>query len=80
MWQAVEDECDGYRSCLGCIQVADSDTPLFNAPIAKVRVEDSGDVYKLVDVTDGHVWLTVGTDNAYDYYPSFVFDYEPRPS
>lgn len=27
---------------------------------------------------DGHVWLRIGTDNTDDYYPSFVFFYQPR--
>lgn len=78
-WLVVEDECDGYRSCLGEIKMPDgSTTILFNAPIARVRIEDRGDIYVLVDTTDGHVWLQFGTDNADDYYPGFVFDYSPK--
>lgn len=36
---------------------------------------DSG--YHLVDVKTGNVVLAMGTDNEDDYYPYFVFDYQP---
>ncbi len=35
--------------------------------------------YRLVDVTDGHVWLEFGTYNTEDYYPYFVFRHNPKP-
>jgi len=57
----------------------------FQTPLARVRVEDctSGhygtfDGYNLVDVTDGFVWLTFGTDNCDDYYPMFCFNYQHK--
>lgn len=34
----------------------------------------------LKDVDSGHEWLTVGTDYGEDYYPCFVFYYQPDPS
>ena len=34
--------------------------------------------YLLRDIADGHIWLAVGTANAGDYYPFFVFHYTPR--
>ena len=34
--------------------------------------------YRLVDVTDGHVWLEFGTDNYDDYYPCFIFRHRPK--
>jgi hypothetical protein len=34
--------------------------------------------YRLVDVTDGHVWLEFGTDNYDDYYPCFIFRHTPK--
>ena len=34
----------------------------------------------LTDVESDHVWLTVGTDYGEDYYPCFMFDYQPDPN
>lgn len=34
--------------------------------------------YRLVDVTDGHVWLEFGTHNYDDYYPIFIFRHTPK--
>jgi hypothetical protein len=34
--------------------------------------------YRLVDVTDSHVWLEFGTDNYDDYYPCFIFRHVPK--
>ena len=35
--------------------------------------------WQLVDVATGHVWLTFGTDRMDDYYPCFVFQWNPDP-
>lgn len=84
VFEAVEDESDGYRSYLGSIEVRDpKGLTFFGRPVAKVRIEkvDDGssfDGYQLVDVRDGHVWLRVGTDHADYYYPCFTFQYEVR--
>ena len=34
--------------------------------------------YQLKSTSDGHIWLTFGTDNADDYYPSFTFHWTPK--
>ena len=34
----------------------------------------------VVDVEDGHVWLTFGTEWYDDYYPMFRFEYKPKGS
>jgi hypothetical protein len=93
VWEAVEDPDDGYRSHLGfmaIVQEADRSI-FFQTPIARVRVvhfvgsydTDYGskrdcDFFHLTDADDGHIWLTVGTDNTDDYYPCFTFHYEPK--
>ncbi len=48
----------------------------------KVTYEETGsdELYKLIDTEDGHVWLEFGTHNTDDYYPSFVFNYTPKPN
>lgn len=81
VFEAVENEDDGYRSYLDTVRRASADGLIFrNRPLARVRVEDHDDYtgYKLVDVTDGYVWLEVGTNHDDEYYPSFVFHYSPK--
>ena len=89
IFEAIEDNEDGYRSCMSDIRMKDDTTGLifFNTPLARIRVEERTDSrsqkhrfdgYNLVDVTDGFVWLTLGTDNIDDYYPSFEFYYQHK--
>ena len=94
--EALEDESDGYRSCFGCMRVPPESKVFFPNPIDNVQVvwrekhqlhesleypyTNSGfDGWELV-AADGHVWLRVGTDDAHDYYPCFIFQYSPRVS
>lgn len=89
VWEAVEDESDGYRSMLDVVEQRADIGLFFHAPIARVRVEhipderpgeysDIDDVYYLRDVTDGHVWLRFGTTSVDDYYPAFTFSYQAK--
>lgn len=80
-FEVVEDEEDGYRSSLEEVrEVPLGDMIHFGAPVAEVvvtKIETTRcDGYQLAD-DSGHVWLQVGTDDSYDYYPCFVFDYTP---
>ncbi len=95
VWEAMENENDGYRSSIGDVVLRNDSHELFGKePLARVRIVDVDrpwdrardepydnvdDGYKLVDVQDGHVWLTFGTDNEDDYYPRFVFQYKSKP-
>lgn len=80
VWRTVEDEVDGYRSCLETVEEVLSNAIFFKRSIARVVVRASTEIdgWDLVDVSDGHVWLTFGTDNSDSYYPSFVFRYQPK--
>ena len=89
VFKVLENASDGYRSYMGAINYTDKHTSIFfELPVARVRIEryDSDDGgygavnqgYKLVDVTDGHVWLAFGTDNYDDYYPMFIFRHMPK--
>lgn len=82
VYEAIEDESDGWRSYLGSIETVESDGIFFSIPLAVVRVGefDDGhtDGFSLVDVEDGHVWLEVGTGNYGDWYPYFTFSYYPK--
>lgn len=84
VWAFECDPSDGYRSYLNEIKEASKDAdvgPFFPKPLATVTVrewsgEDS-EGFELVDKS-GHVWLTVGTSESSDYYPSYVFDWQPK--
>lgn len=87
VFDAVEDPADGYRSYLDSINITDSEEAraaiFFRTPVAKVhvwgaRVPENFDGYEFRDIFDGHCWLRIGTANTDDYYPYFVFEYEPR--
>ena len=85
VWLAIENESDGYRSYLGSIEtVGKSNVNLifFKRPLATVRVKHFDDYYsrgfELMDVSDGHIWLRVGTSNYDDCYPCFLFEYNPK--
>lgn len=84
-FEAIEDKDDGYRSYLDSVIIAVIDHTYFKQPIAKVRMERrptsvTNNGWQLVDVTDEHVWLTVGTNNTDNYYPYFTFEYVPKPT
>ncbi len=91
VFEAVEDENDGYRSCLGSVEVRDvAGKVFFKTPLDVVRLSRSSesavpndfsgelDFFRLTSIVDGHVWLEFGTSNSDDYYPCFVFHYRPR--
>jgi hypothetical protein len=86
IFEAIEDPDDGYRSYLGSVEVRPNKTGgaiFFKRALATVELVETGtstyDGFSLVDVKDDHIWLRVGTDTSEDYYPSFVFDYLPKP-
>jgi hypothetical protein len=83
VFEAEEDESDGYRSCLREVHEVTNTGGLifFQTPIAKVVVQEARGIdegFRLLDVLDNHVWLEFGTDNTDDYYPYFVFNYYPK--
>lgn len=82
VFEAIEDEDNGYRSYLQSVEVAQGNIVFPQHKLARVRVEEFCDGYfdgyRLVGVTDGHEWLRFGTDNIDDYYPGFIFYYQPK--
>ena len=83
VYEAVEDEDDGYRSCLNEVVLVDKGSMIFQRRmLARVVVgeADHGDFegWQLIDAKDGHVWLRFGTDHVDDYYPMFTFEYQPK--
>lgn len=90
IYEALEDENDGYRSSLGSVALYEdplltflkhNDDIFFNVPLAKVTIgiTDEGDMdgHEFVDDT-GHTWLIVGTSHSDDWYPCFIFSYRPK--
>lgn len=78
-FEAVEDPDDGYRSWMDCIKVKDDNELIFfRTSLATVKLEQFDEIYQLTDVEDGHIWLQFGTERSDEYYPYFVFAYQPR--
>lgn len=85
VFEAVEDESDGYRSYMEDISTITDPKKLkslifFKKPVDTVKVvrlEGGFEGYELV-ADDGHVWAKIGTDNADDWYPWCVIEYYPR--
>jgi len=78
-FEAVEDECDGYRSCMRELNPIPVDGKIFfGEAIAQLTVERDEELsgHRLVDAS-GHVWLRMGTSRWDDWYPCFTFDYDP---
>ena len=91
VFEVLEDPDDGYRSHMaGVLARSDRDYNFYDKPFARIQIEKiSDDVgsqdtdekmhgYRLVDVEDGHVWLSFGTEWHDDYYPMFSFSYTPK--
>lgn len=89
VFEAVEDENDGYRSMMSELRIIENKENLifFETPVARIRIEkrnegyygdQSFEGYNLVDINDGFIWLTFGTDMSDTYYPSFTFYYQHK--
>ncbi len=82
IYEVVEDPCDDYRSCLKDVLII-SDTALERYFLADVEVLNgfnsrySNEGYTLID-DSGHIWLEFGTDNYDDYYPCFIYNWNPK--
>lgn len=85
---AVEDPSDGYRSSMKKLELGDPG--LVKNTFAPIHVtaafgpsggrdyEDRDEVLEFREVSTGALILEVGTDNADDYYPSFVGNWRPE--
>ncbi len=91
VFEVLMDPDDGLRSHMaGVVARSTRDYNLYEKPIARVQMKklsdekrDTDDVekmhgYEIVDIEDGHVWLTFGTEWNDDYYPLFRFQYTPK--
>lgn len=89
VFEAVENEDDGYRSYLGSVELlgnwkTDHNLIFPRLSFARVTLIECSfgafDGYQIQDLDHHHIWLRFGTDNADDYYPYFVFEYQARPA
>lgn len=90
VFEASEDDCDGYRSSLGDIFERTNERQARTSPLARVRVVYHGHPDYLTDdeVNDfagytledesGHRWAYIGTIEMQDYYPCYRALYNPR--
>jgi hypothetical protein len=83
IFEAIEDENDGYRSYLDSVEARKDEKLVFlGRSFATVVVEEECDGcfdgYVLRDTSDNHIWLKFGTNNTDDYYPYFVFEYQTK--
>lgn len=79
-YTATEDENDGYRSCMAMLEITNK--PLSNKfPVHEVLGSFYGYsnmILEFRDVITGGIVLRVGTNNADDYYPCFVHEFNPQ--
>ena len=86
VFEAIEDPDDGYRSFLDEVRLIPHEEcearglVFFRSPIARVEVVESDvlDGHELIDRSDSHVWLVIGTDHYDQWYPQSVFHYTPK--
>ncbi len=81
---AVEDPDDGYRSYLSCIsrhtgkhQSINGAAPIGRPVTIRHLDEYNKDMIEIIDVSTGHLWARIGTDNTDDYYPYCVLEWNP---
>lgn len=78
---AKEDPDDGYRSSLGSVTIGGS-LPMANtfppAAVTCTHHTEHEDILKFADDETQKVVLEIGTENADDYYPSFVGSFHPE--
>lgn len=82
VFEAKENPSDGYRSYLESVVSAENINLIFydqHLAMVKLVSYDNGEFqgHALVD-KDGHEWLKIGTDSSDDYYPCFIFTYQPK--
>lgn len=90
VYAVLEDDNDGYRSALGCVEERSGEGIFFGTAVDTVIAEPLNepatlrpyrrefDGWVLRSAKDGHEWLRFGTEDYTDYYPCFVFRYSPR--
>ena len=74
-FEAIEDEDDGYRSMMSSLCIVDNIRPTFSE---EVTIGTEYGHTLVLTTNDDNVVLRVGTDDYDDYYPMFVFNWNPQ--
>lgn len=74
-FEAIEDEYDGYRSMMSTLCIVDNIRPTFSE---EVTIGTEYGHTLVLTTNDDNVVLRVGTDYHDDYYPVFVFGWNPN--
>lgn len=79
VYKITEDPDDGYRSMLDDIERVDREMKNVFPPQEVIGVlESDEELIQLINPDTGQTVLTFGTADADDYYPCFVFDFDPK--
>ncbi|MCK9429220.1 MAG: hypothetical protein M0R17_04390 [Candidatus Omnitrophica bacterium] len=77
--EAIEDEEDGYRSCLQELKVLDKNLLILFRENVTICIHPNSNIDGIVLINDNQeIVLEIGTDNSDNYYPSFLFYYKPE--
>ena len=82
VYAAIEDPCDGWRSCLGSLCVIEDYE--FKNEFIPIRVycslsdNESTDTLLFMDYKNDKLVLEIGTHDFDDWYPCFVCDFIPQ--
>jgi hypothetical protein len=76
IFEVIEDEEDGYRSSMEEVAIVSNNNSSNNF-LDDVIINSPNIGYTLNSKTIDHQWLEFGTGNADDYYPFFIFNWNP---
>ena len=77
--EVVVDEDDGCRSYMDELKITKEIPDMYEIPVFAAMCENADhDLIEMRDKRNGKTVLTFGTKELSDYYPSYVFDYQPQ--
>lgn len=78
-YKATEDPDDGYRSCMGSLEVVEQ-SPRYSFEtevLCSMCESNDADILEVRDTQNGKIILRIGTANVWDYYPYCVMEWMP---
>jgi hypothetical protein len=77
-YEIVEDEDDGYRSSAQAVRLTDAVISNTFSPVKVfVSTRDDDNIMVIQDGLTGKTIIEVGTEDHWDYYPSFIHSFDP---
>jgi hypothetical protein len=79
VYTAMEDEDDGYRSCLGEILIEGEVKNTFDPVVVDCKMSTGGSerVLEMTNPDIGKAIVRIGTDETDSYYPTYVAEFNP---